>query len=184
MLLVVVARSSGATSGSTCALWRQQLAYALPFALAVGIEVVLHQLPPVRGRRRASTPATFAIYAVGCLQIPLVDLIMTSTVNVMMVKMAEDASDRRAALALWHDTVSPPGVPDLSAGRRCSSSLARAVHRRAVHDDVCRQRADLHGVGADHRCPPCFAVDAVLRVYAQTRFLLVMNLVRLAFVAA
>ena len=31
--------------------------------------------------------------------------------------------------------------------------------------------------------PAVFAVDAVLRVYAQTRFLLVMNLVRFAFVA-
>ena len=51
--------------------WRQQLGYALPFALAVGIEVVLinyHQYV-VAGRFDA---ATFAIYAVGCLQIPLV----------------------------------------------------------------------------------------------------------------
>jgi drug/metabolite transporter (DMT)-like permease len=32
------------------------------------------------------------VTAVGCLQIPLVDMIMTSTVNVLMVKMAEEAS--------------------------------------------------------------------------------------------
>ena len=32
--------------------------------------------------------------------------------------------------------------------------------------------------------PAVMAVDAVLRVYAQTRFLLIMNLVRFAFVAA
>ena len=56
----------------------RQLAYALPFALAVGIEVVhlnWHQYA-VAARFDA---AAFAIYAVGCLQIPLVDLIVTST---------------------------------------------------------------------------------------------------------
>src|SRR5206468_2317077 len=101
------------------ALWRGQLAYALPFALAVGVDVVqanVHQWV-VATRFDA---ATFAIYAVGCLQIPLVDLVCTSTANVMMVKMAETA----------------------------------------------------------------FAVDAVLRVYAQTRFLFVMNAVRLAVILA
>ncbi|MBF8300271.1 MAG: hypothetical protein HW394_641 [Acidobacteria bacterium] len=84
-------------------LWRQQLAYALPFALAVGIEVVLinyHQYV-VAARFDA---ATFAIYAIGCMQIPLVDLIATSTVNVLMVRMA-DGERGRPALALWHDTV-------------------------------------------------------------------------------
>ncbi len=56
------------------ALWRSQLAYALPFALAVGIEVVqvnYHQWV-VAARFDA---ATFAVYAVGCLQIPLIDLV-------------------------------------------------------------------------------------------------------------
>src|SRR5262245_36918291 len=86
------------------ALWRGQLLYALPFGLAVGVEVVqanLHQYF-VASRFNAET---FAIYAVGCLQIPLVDLICTSTANVMMVKMAEEAGDsqRETALALWHD---------------------------------------------------------------------------------
>src|SRR5262249_12494333 len=74
------------------ALWRGQLAYALPFALAVGIEVVqanFHQWV-VAARFDA---ATFAIYAVGCLQIPLVDLVCTSTCNVMMVKMANTGPD-------------------------------------------------------------------------------------------
>ena len=69
--------------------------------------------------------ATFAIYAIGCLQIPLVDLIVTSTVNVLMVKMA-DAPRGDAALALWHDTVSRLAFLifplALSARRRRSST--------------------------------------------------------------
>src|SRR5262249_9362792 len=84
---------------------RRRLIYALPFGVAVAVEIVqanLHQYF-VASRFNAET---FAIYAVGCLQIPLVDLICTSTANVMMVKMAEEGGDgqHRSALVLWHDT--------------------------------------------------------------------------------
>ena len=54
------------------------------------------QLPPVRGRG-ALRRGDVRHLRVGCLQIPLVDLIVTSTVNVMMVKMAELARDARHA---------------------------------------------------------------------------------------
>ena len=71
--LVALWREFGRDFRIDLSLWRQQLGYALPFALAVGIEVVLinyHQYV-VASRFDA---ATFAIYAVGCLQIPLFDL--------------------------------------------------------------------------------------------------------------
>ena len=50
--------------------------------------------------------ATFAIYAVGCFQIPFVDLVVTPTGNVMMVRMREAVTAGRpdAVLATWHDT--------------------------------------------------------------------------------
>src|SRR5687768_7409079 len=84
----------------------RQLAYALPFALAVGIEVLhinWHQYA-VAARFDATA---FAVYAVGCLQVPVIDLIVTSAVNVMMVEMAVlKERDIAAARALWHDTMS------------------------------------------------------------------------------
>src|SRR5690606_13603960 len=85
-------------------LLRAQLGYALPFALAVGVDVILvsyHQYF-VGG---AVDPQTFAIYATACMTIPVVDLMMTSTTSVMMVKLAETAEDCREALGLFHDTV-------------------------------------------------------------------------------
>ena len=123
--------------------------YALPFALAVGIEVVqvnLHQYV-VASRFDA---ATFAIYAVGCLQIPLVDLICTSTANVMMVRMAEETGDgqRRTALALWHDTTCRLALDRLSARGSAAADRPRD-HRHALHGPVPRQRADLHGLVPD-----------------------------------
>jgi len=162
--------------------WTTQLAYALPFALAVGIEVIqvnYHQYV-VAARFDA---ATFAVYAVGCLQIPLVDLIMTSTTNVMMVKMAEDMRDGRTedALALWHDTICrlaflmfPLAALLLVAAHDIIVTLFTARYAASVPIFMLWSLTIL---------PAAFAVDAVLRVYAQTRFLLVMNLVRLGLVA-
>ncbi|HEV3215917.1 MAG TPA: lipopolysaccharide biosynthesis protein [Vicinamibacterales bacterium] len=163
------------------ALWRYQLAYALPFALAVGIEVAqtnLHQYV-VASRFDA---ATFAIYAVGCLQIPLVDLITTSAANVMMVRMAEDAVDNRKheALELWHHTMArlallifPLAVILLLLARDVIITLFTTRYAASIPIFMAWTLTIL---------PSVFCVDAVLRAYAQTRFLFVMNLVRLVLV--
>ena len=162
-------------------LWRHQLAYALPFALAVGIEVIqinYHQYV-VASRFDA---ATFAVYAIGCLQIPLVDLIVTSTVNVLMVKMAEDSSDAHATMGLWHDTVErlaflivPLSMMLLVTAHGLIVGLFTTTYAASV---------PIFMVWALSILPSVFAVDAVLRAFAQTRFLLWMNILRLGLVAA
>jgi O-antigen/teichoic acid export membrane protein len=163
-------------------LWRSQLAYALPFALAVGIEVVqvnYHQWV-VAARFDA---ATFAVYAVGCLQIPLIDLVYTSTSNVMMVKMAELTRDADCAvLTLWHDTTARLA----SIIFPLAACLMLTAHGVIISLFTPRYLASVpvFMVWCLMILPSAFAVDGVLRVYAQTRFLLVMNAVRLAFVAA
>jgi len=177
--LVALWRLCGRELRIDTSLLRQQLGYAVPFALAVGVDVVLinyHQYV-VAARFDA---ATFAIYAIGCLQIPLYDLIVTSTVNILMVKMA-DTPRGEAAVALWHDTVCRlaflifplaallvVGAHDLIVG------LFTATYVASVPIFV---------VWVLTMLPAVMAVDAVLRVYAQTRFLLIMNLVRFACVA-
>jgi O-antigen/teichoic acid export membrane protein len=177
--LIALVREFGRDFRVDIGLLRQQLGYALPFALAVGIEVVLinyHQYV-VAGRFDA---ATYAMYAVGCLQIPLFDLITTSTVNVLMVRMA-NADRGRAALALWHDTITrlafllfPLAVLLLVTAR----SLIVGLFTTTYTDSV-----PIFMVWVLTMVPGVLAVDAVLRVYAQTRFLLVMNLVRFVVVA-
>jgi O-antigen/teichoic acid export membrane protein len=176
-------REFGADLRPNAALWRYQLAYALPFALAVGIEVLqanLHQYV-VASRFDA---ATFAIYAVGCLQIPLVDLITTSAANVMMVKMAEDAIELRrdAALELWHHTMArlaliifPLAVVLLLLSREVIITLFTSRYAASVPIFMAWTLTIV---------PSVFCVDAVLRAYAQTRFLFIMNLVRLMLVIA
>ena len=161
------------------ALLRQQLAYAVPFAMAVGIEVVLINYHQYVVASRVDA-ATFAIYAIGCLQLPLYDLIVTSTVNVLMVRMA-DAPRGRAALALWHDTICrlaflifPLAALLMVGAQHLIVGLFTATYAGSV---------PIFMVWVLTMLPAVMAVDAVLRVYAQTRFLLVMNLVRFACVA-
>jgi O-antigen/teichoic acid export membrane protein len=163
------------------AVWRRQLAYALPFALAVGLEVLhlnWHQYA-VASRVDA---AAFAVYAVGCLQIPLVDLVVGSAVNVMMVEMA-GARERSLAEArtLWHDTIRrlafmvfPIVVFLIVMAHQIIVVLFTATYQASVPIFMLWSLTMLASV---------LAADSVLRVFAQTRYLLVQNLVHLAIVA-
>ena len=160
---------------------RRQLAYALPFALAVGIEVLhlnWHQYA-VAARFDA---AAFAVYAVGCLQIPVVDLIVTSAVNVMMVEMAS-ARERGIgeALALWHDTIVrlaflifPIAAFLLLMAHDIIVVLFTSAYAASVPIFMWWSLTILASV---------LAADSVLRVFAQTRYLVVQNVVHLLIVA-
>jgi O-antigen/teichoic acid export membrane protein len=160
----------------------RQLAYALPFALAVGIEVLhlnWHQYA-VAARFDA---ATFAVYAVGCLQVPVVDLIVTSAVNVMMVEMAA-VKERHPATArwLWHDTITRLGfmIFPLAAflivmAREIITVLFTSAYAGSVPIFMLWSLTMLASV---------LVVDGVLRVFAQTKYLVAQNVAQLLLVAA
>jgi O-antigen/teichoic acid export membrane protein len=161
---------------------RRQLAYALPFALAVSIEVLhinWHQYA-VAARVDA---AAFAIYAVGCLQVPVVDLIVTSTCNVMMVEMAAVRErDTASALWLWHDAIGrlafmifPLAVFLIIMARPIIVLLFTSTYEASVPIFMLWSLTMLASV---------LVVDGVLRVFAQTRYLLAQNVIHLAIVAS
>ena len=163
------------------ALWRTQAAYSLPFALAVSVEVILvtyHQYV-VGGRFDRET---FAIYSTACMAIPLVDLIMTSTTSVAMVRMAEDSSNHRLALSLFHETVSRLAFLLMPVG--IGLSVLAHPFIVALYTTKLEAGVPIFAVWALTVLPAIIAVDAVLRAFAQTRWLLAMNLVRLGFVVA
>ena len=181
LIMVVVLRRACGELMPDLALWRTQLRYALPFALAVSVDVILvtyHQYV-VGGR---FDTATFAIYSTACMSIPLVDLIMTSTTSVMMVKMAEDTADRHLALSLFHETVSRLAFLLLPLG--VGLSVLAGPFIVTLFTAKFAAGIPIFSVWALTVIPAAIAVDAMLRVYAQTRFLLVMNLARLGVVVA
>lgn len=156
----------------------KQLGYAGPFAAAVLIDMLQSNLHMYAVSFHFDA-ATFAIYSVGCMQIPLVDFMMTSSSNVMMVRMREhlQANDNSSVLATWHDVT-----------RKLAMIFVPMVGCLLV---VAHQLIVTLFTASYARSVPVFMVwtitvllsalltDSVLRVYAQMRFLISMNVLRL-----
>ena len=164
------------------ALFKNQLAYALPFAAAVLVEIVQASLPQYVVSYLFD-PATFAIFAVGCLQIPLVGFAASPTSDVMMVKMQERLAEGRksAVVAIWHDTTwklallfFPLTVFCVVAAQLIIVLLFTEKYAASVPIFMAWSAMILLST---------LQVDGVLRVFARIRFLLVLNLMRLAIIA-
>lgn len=181
--LVYVAREFGGSLRPQLSALRLQLAYAIPFGIAGLIEIlqVNFHLYAVSYTFDA---ATFAIYAVGCLQIPLVDFLMTSTSNVMMVNMREKLreGDSTAVLSIWCDSVRklsfiffPLVGLLLLVADDLIVLLFTASYRGSVPVFMLWTLSMLF-----------FAVltDGALRVFADTRFMILQNLLRLGLIVA
>lgn len=70
------------------ALLREQLRYALPYGAAMLVAMPQQQLHQY-AVSLTSSPAVFAIYAVGCFNLPLVDLLYTPTTEILMYRLGE-----------------------------------------------------------------------------------------------
>lgn len=127
--------------------------------------------------------ATFAIYAVGCLQIPLVDMMMTSTSSVMMVRMKELRTERERdeIVELWRDTtvkLSLILVPIMGGVLVVAYQLITLLYTSRYAASVPVFMISVLEIGM---AP--IMIDAVLRVYAEMRFRVIINLAKLAVVA-
>jgi len=168
---------AGATGFDT-ALLRQQFVYAVPFFCSV----VLHILQQNYHQYAVSwhvDAATFAIYAVGCLQIPLVDFLATPASNVMMVQMGDDLRKGNSArlLSVWRETTRklafvffPLVVLLMINAYHLITLLYTTAYAASVPIFVVFSLSILFSA---------FQTDAVLRTFAENRFLLIMNFTRL-----
>jgi len=158
-----------------------QLSYALPFGLAVVVEILQANLPQY-AVSHLFDPATLAIFAVGCLQIPLVDFAASPTSDVMMVKMQERLAEgrTRAVLDIWHDTTwklallfVPLTAFVMADAREIIVLLYTPRYLASVPIFLMWSVTILLTI---------LQVDGVLRVFAETRLLLILNLMRLAII--
>jgi O-antigen/teichoic acid export membrane protein len=165
------------------ALQWEQLAYALPFAATVLLETAQVNYHHYAVSHRFDA-ATFAVYSIGCLQIPLMELVASPIANVMMVRMAERLREGRGeeAVAVWKRTT-------------CTLALlffpVTALLLVSARDLIVLLFTETYAASV-----PVFRVwslalalsvlqaHAVLRVYAATRFMFVIGLLKLALVAA
>jgi O-antigen/teichoic acid export membrane protein len=164
-------------------LLRQQLAYAGPFGLAVLIEMLQANFHQYAVSYHFDA-ATFAVYAVGCLSPPFVDFVSTPAGNVMMMRMSAHAAEgrRKVMQAVWRDTarklfllIAPVVGLQLVAAREIIVVLFTSTYLASVPIFMVWSTAILLATAQ---------ADGVLRVYADTRFLLLLSTVRLLLVLA
>lgn len=171
------------TLGLDSDLFKQQLWYAVPFGTAALVEILqssFHQYAV----SYYFDAATFAVYAVGCLQIPLVEIMASSVANVMMVHMAEHTSggQDQAAVAMWNETTRKlalvffPLVGLLLVNARELIVL--------LFTETYLASVPIFMVWSTVIVFAALPTDAVLRVYAQTRFLFLLSMLRLLVIAA
>jgi O-antigen/teichoic acid export membrane protein len=162
-------------------LMRQQLVYCLPFGLAVLVEILQWNLPQY-AVSHLTDPGTFAIFAVGCLSIPLVEFATSPASDVMMVKMQESLAEGRLGpvLEIWRDTTwklallfFPLVGMVVVLARELILLLFTAKYAASI---------PLFMVWSSLILLATLQVDGVLRVFAQTRLILVLNLMRLAII--
>jgi O-antigen/teichoic acid export membrane protein len=179
--VALLRREFGPGLGPDAMLLRRQMAYALPFELSVVVEVLQANWHQYAIAHRFDA-ATFAVYSVGCLQVPLVDLVASSTCNVMMVQMAEEVAAGRTAAALetWRDAVRRlvlvfvPLVGLLVVGARDLIVL--------LFTDVYVKSVPIFMIWSVAFLLAALPVDGVLRVHADTRYLLFVGLAKLGLV--
>jgi O-antigen/teichoic acid export membrane protein len=164
-------------------LFKSQLNYALPFAGAILVEIVQRNYHQYFISSHFDA-ATFAIYAAGCLTIPFIDFVATPSGDVMMVKMREAHAngDTQTILQLWHDTTRklvllffPLVVFSIIVSKELIITLYTKTYAASIPVFAAWSLAVIFSA---------IMVDAVLRVYAETRFLLVNNLIKLCLVAS
>jgi O-antigen/teichoic acid export membrane protein len=162
-------------------LLRAQLAYTLPLGSYVVIETLQTYVHQYAVSFRFD-PAVFAIYAVGCLQIPIVELIASPSCNVMMVGMRDalQKEDAAGALDLWRDTTARLAiliVPIVALLLVASRDIILLLFTSRYEASV-----PIFRLWCCLLLMAVFQTDGVLRVFARTRFLLVLSIVKLVFV--
>lgn len=156
---------------------KTQLAYALPFGAAVLVDILqqnLHQY--VVGS--LFDPATFAVYSVGIMQIPIIDFIYTPATQVLMVRMTpqlkEESGEKR--LALWHDVTVQLALFFFPA--TFFFCLIAPDFITLLFTSKYSESIPLFQLSVLMILPAALLTDGMLRCYAQVRFLLITTIVK------
>jgi O-antigen/teichoic acid export membrane protein len=123
--------------------------------------------------------ATFAIYSVGCLQIPLVDFLASPACNVMMIRMREESQEGRwdRVLGIWHDTTRRLALVFFPL---VGLLLANAVPLiTLLFTERYAAAVPLFQIFSLSIIGSAFQINGALRVFAQNRFLFLSNVARL-----
>jgi len=154
----------------------EQLKYALPYTIALYAGIA------PQGFLLASwvPAAVFAIYSVGCLEVPLFEMAANAFGNVLMVNLGEHLRSGRPVAGLWHQTTERLGlilIPLVAALLITAPELFAVLFPSTYRDSV-----PIFQVYVLTALFSVLPTDYVLRSYAENRTLLVLKLVQLVTV--
>lgn len=159
-----------------------QLAYALPLQLAAALEIVQANFHSYVVSSRVDA-ATFAVYSIGCLQIPLVDLIASSACSVMMVRMRERVTrgEPEAIMPIWRDTTRKLAL--LLVPLLCVLWITAHDLLGLLFTDVYSASVPVFRIWLGVLLLAAIPAHGPLRVLDDTRFLALQTLMKLVIVA-
>lgn len=178
MLSAATAYGEGALSFNRDTL-TQHLAYALPFGFAVLLAMPQQQLHQILVASRA-TPEHFALYAVGCMQIPVVALLYMPVSETLQVRLARLEREGRTHEA---GEVFSEAVDRLAMIFLPLCALLIAVARpllELLYGAAYAAAAPIFQVAVLSVVVASLPVDGVLKARARTQTLLVANAIKLA----
>jgi len=158
---------------------KRQLAYALPFGMAFVIIIPQQQFHSYFVGANV-TAAAFAIYSVGCFQLPVIDMLYTPVSEILQLGIAEhDArGDRAGATGLFREAVARLSfvfVPVMGLLIVCAPQLITFLFTDRYLEAVPVFRLALISVPM-----AALPLDGVMRARAQNRFMFWISTVKLA----
>jgi O-antigen/teichoic acid export membrane protein len=159
--------------------FRRQLAYSIPFGLAVILQVSQDQFHQYVVAYSYSA-AVFAVYSVGMFQLPIVELIYTPMSQLLIVRMAalRQQAPREEIISLWFDITKKLAMvffPAFVFLQLVASELITLLFTPTYLASVPLFRVALLSL-----LTAIFLTEGVLRAYAETHFILKTTFIKLA----
>ncbi|MDR0965341.1 MAG: oligosaccharide flippase family protein [Myxococcales bacterium] len=157
----------------------RQLGYALPLGAAFLLIIPQQQFHQYAVAAHV-TPALFALYSVGCFQLPIVEILYTPVSEVLQIGLGEDGArdDPRQGLLLFHEAISHLSfafLPSCVFLFLCARQLLTFVFTEQYEGATPIFRLSLITILASS-----LPLDGVMRARAQNRFLLALSIAKLA----
>ncbi len=158
---------------------RRQLAYALPFGLAYAIIIPQQQFHSYLVSASV-TAAAFAVYSVGCFQLPIVDMLYTPVSEILQLGIAEHdrEGDRAGAHRLFREAVSRLSfvfIPTMALLFIVAPTLISFLFTDRYLESVPIFRLAMVSIPM-----AALPLDGVMRARAQNRFVLRVSVIKLA----
>src|SRR5467141_4864339 len=158
---------------------RRQLAYTLPFGVAFALIIPQQQFHSYLVSATV-TAAAFAVYSVGCFQLPIVDMLYTPVSEILQLGIAEhDAmGDNAGALRLFREALAQLSLVVVPAMALLAIAAPQVL--RFFFTDRYLDAVPIFRLGLVSIPMAALPLEGMMRARAQNRFMLRISVLKLA----